>query len=450
MVHRTRWGLVAILAVLTSILASSGGTFSLAASRSAHPPVSHARSGSLVFLSDQFTPITEASVMRTKVLSSFHGAVQFIPTDPGPLYDTVQAQAKAGKMSVSVVAGLHGDFALLASQGLLQNVSPLLQRLERTRTFSKALVDATGFGQKGASYYIPWVQATYIMAANKKALPYLPKGATLATLTYTQLEQWGANIQHATGQALVGFPAGPLGLMHRFFQGYLYPSYTHSTGVTAFRSPQAVQMWTQFKQLWTVVNPQSTSYGSMDEPLLSGEVWAAWDHTARLITAVQKSPNDFVLFPAPIGPMGRGFMPVVAGLAIPKGAPNQQGAQQLIDYLTQPTQQGLILKQLAFFPGLSNVTVSNLPAPIRLEASAVQVQTASHDAVPSLLPVGLGAQNGEFNKVFLDTFKRIVLNNEPIQGVLNDEGKTLQGVINAAHAPCWSPDPVSTGPCHVK
>ena len=33
----------------------------------------------------------------------------------------------------------------------------------------------------------------------------------------------------------------------------------------------------------------------------------------------------------------------------------------------------------------------------------------------SLLPVGLGAKGGEFNKVYMDTFQRIVLRNEPVK-----------------------------------
>ena len=31
--------------------------------------------------------------------------------------------------------------------------------------------------------YIPWMQATYIMVANKQALQYLPKGANINALT---------------------------------------------------------------------------------------------------------------------------------------------------------------------------------------------------------------------------------------------------------------------------
>ncbi len=65
----------------------------------------------------------------------------------------------------------------------------------------------------------------------------------------------------------------------------------------------------------------------MQEPLLGEEVWVAWDHVARLINAVKDRPDDFVMFPAPAGPKGRGYMPVIAGLAIPKGAANREGAE---------------------------------------------------------------------------------------------------------------------------
>ena len=44
----------------------------------------------------------------------------------------------------------------------------------------------------------------------------------------------------------------------------------------------AAEAWTMFKDLWQYTSPASTSYGFMQEQLLTGEVWVAWDHTARL------------------------------------------------------------------------------------------------------------------------------------------------------------------------
>jgi ABC-type glycerol-3-phosphate transport system substrate-binding protein len=76
----------------------------------------------------------------------------------------------------------------------------------------------------------------------------------------------------------------------------------------------------------------------------------AWDHQARLIEALRASADDFVAFPAPTGPKGLGFMPVVTGLAIPKTAPDAEGAKDLIRYLTDPKQTATVARELGFFP----------------------------------------------------------------------------------------------------
>ena len=46
--------------------------------------------------------------------------------------------------------------------------------------------------------------------------------------------------------------------------------------------------------------------------------------------------------------------------------------------------------------------------------------------------------------------QRIVIKNEDITKVLSDEAAILQTVMNDTKAPCWRPDPASTGPCQVK
>ncbi len=405
--------------------------------------------GSLVFFSTQFKPIEEAEKMRQVILKDAPVQAEFIPEDPGPFNDRLISEQKGGRVTVSLVGGLHGDFAPFVQADQMEDVTSVMTRLA-DRGFPQTFTELSRMGSKDKSYYVPWMQATYVLAINKKAMPYLPSGADVNALTYTQLKEWGGNIQQATNQRKVGFPGGPKGLIHRFFQGYLYPSYTGSSGVVGFKSAEAAVMWQDFKDIWAVSNPQSANYEFMQEPLLSDEVWIAWDHTARLIDAVKQRPDDFVLVPSPAGPKGRGFMPVIAGLAIPKGAPNRAGAEQLIEYLTQTPQQVATLRELAFFPGTGAKVPEDLPAGIRLEADAVAKQSSAKDALPSLLPIGLGAKGGEFNKVYLDTFTRIVLKNESAQPVLDEQGKILQGLMDETQAGCWPPDPPSDGPCKVK
>lgn len=444
---RLRWALVAAILVV----AACGGTPAPASS----PGSSQAKNvGDVAFVSSQGTPANEGQKMNNQVLAGFNGHAQFIsgPTAAQDV-DKVTAEQKAGKGTIDVLALQHGDFTTLGASDALTDLTPLLQRLQKDRQFPQALID---YGKLGSSkqYYIPWLQATYMMAVNKKALQYLPKGYDVNSLTYEQVITWGQAAQKATGERVFGLPAAPgtqASLIHRFLQGYAYPSYTGGE-VTGFKSTQAVQMWQMLKRLWGVTNPQSTTYSQLQDPLLSGDVLFGWDHQARLQNALQQQPDQFITVPAPKGPKGLGYMSVVVGLAIPKTAPNKDGAEALIDYLTQSKNQVAAGSAIGFFPVVQGVklTGSGVPAYLNAEAGVAAKYASDKNAVVALLPVGLGTTSDQFTLAYQDTFTRIILRNEDIQTVLNDEANKLQTLLNTAKAACWPPDPASTGTCQIK
>jgi multiple sugar transport system substrate-binding protein len=293
------------------------------------------------------------------------------------------------------------------------------------------------------------MQASYIMVANKEALPYLPGGANINALSYDQLAAWASTVQQKTGKRMLGFPAGPQGLMHRFFEGFLYPSYTGGV-VVPFRSEAAEAMWTQFASLWKSVNPNSTSYSFMQQPLLSGDVWIGFDHVARVLDALHQKPDEFVAFPAPSGPKGRGYMPVLAGLAVLKGAPDMSGAMALIDYLTQPRTQIVTARSVGFFPVVKAELPPDLEPDLKMAAAAIEKMQSAKEALPALLPIGLGQRGGEFDRVFMETFQLVVLRGEKPRAVLDREAETLNRLMTESGAPCWEPDPPSTGACQVQ
>jgi multiple sugar transport system substrate-binding protein len=187
----------------------------------------------------------------------------------------------------------------------------------------------------------------------------------------------------------------------------------------------------------------------MQDPLLSGEVMVAWDHVARLTTALQQKPNDFVVFPAPRGPKGRGFLPVLATVGIPKTAPDPTDAKSLIMFLDNISQQARTITEHGFFPVVAGKLSKSIGPGALALANAVKAQQSAKDALPSVLPIGLGAQSGAYAKVFTDSFTRMVLNKENPATALKDEGSQLQALLDAAGAHCWSPDPPSSGTCQV-
>ena len=259
----------------------------------------------------------------------------------------------------------------------------------------------------------------------------------------------GPHHGHPSIPLLIPLPVGEGGLWPRFMEGYIYPSFTGGM-VTGFKSEAAVGMFEYLLELWPYVHEQSITYSQMQEPLLAGEVWVAFDHTARLINAFREDPDNFVAFPAPAGPAGRGFMPVIVGLAIPEAAPDPEGAAALIDFLTMPEVQAQVLSDLAFFPVVDGVDVAELPVEVAIEAGAVVGQATAPDALPALLPVGLGERGGEINEIFRTAFERIVLDGEDIVTVLDEEAANLQALLDDTGAACWPPDAPSDGICQVE
>lgn len=400
-----------------------------------------------IFLSTQLRPIEEATAVRNVILKDLQAPVEYVVEEPPQFAVRMEAERQAGKHTISLVGALHGELSPIAAKDGFVPLDDLAKELQ-DKGMPKALLDLGKLGTD-KQQYIPWMQATYVMAANKQALQYLPEGADINKLTYDQLIEWGRKMQAETGQPRIGFPAGPKGLMARYFQGYFYPSFTGGV-VRPFKSQDAAKGWESFKQLWAVVNPNSTNYNFMQEPLLADEIWVAWDHIARLKEAIASQPDQYVIFPAPAGPKGRGYMPVVAGLAIPQGAPDEAGAKTVIEHLTKPETQILTAQNVGFFPTVDAKLPSDVEPGIAMLAAGVDATQQAPDAVISLLPVGLGDRGGEFNKVYMDTFQRIVIRGEPVADVLNQQASNLSKLMGEAGAPCWAPDAASQGPCPVE
>ena len=359
-------------------------------------------------------------------------------TAPNLFVDRVRAEAKAGKGSIDVLVGLHGDFVTFQNEGLIRGVGDVARQI---KTLPAPLVKHGKLGTK-TQYYVPHSQATYVMVANKDVLKYMPRGADINALTYGQVFQWAKAIRKGTGQNRFGLPASETGLMHRFLQGFLVPSFTGGF-VTGFRSKEAVAAWEYMRQLWQYTHPQSLSYAFMQDPLLSQEVLLGWDHVARLKTALDQRPDDLVAFPVPRGPKARSYMPVLVGhrhseerteprrregADPPPGEARPTGADPLADGLLPGRRRSALQADLA-------------RACARRRSRRKQQQ--AKDAVQALLPIGIGAEGGNFSKIYRDTFTRIVRNGEDIQKVLKEQGELLDQIFVKTNAPCWAPDPPS-------
>ena len=257
------------------------------------------------------------------------------------------------------------------------------------------------------------MQATYVCVANKKALPPAAEGANINPSPTASTTSGQRRSGPATGPR-TGFPASSNGLIHRFFQGYQVPAFSGGV-VTTFTQPLAAASWRWLNAVWNNVHPQSLTYAFMKDPLLSEEVLLAWEHVARLRRRLLARPDAFVVFPAPIGPKGLAYMPVLAGLAIPKNAPNPAGGKALIRHLLSVSTQAKTLSAVRFYPVVAARLSTRISDGLRAQSNAIKIMQGSPKALPSLLPIGLGTEAGNFNTIYRDTFTRTVIRDENVQ-----------------------------------
>lgn len=388
----------------------------------------------IVWSSTQLAPAAETEWVIKNLLPDFEqefGAkVTWVPEQSyGVFEDRLLSEVESGSVKVTVAGGLHGDFSLLIEKGYLRDLTGMSLP---DRTFIPTLWDLSI--TDGQQNYVPWMQATYIFVANKKALQYLPTGADVNALTYDDLRDWAKAVFDATGDRKFGLPAGPGGLIHRFVHGYLYPSFTGKT-VANFNSADAVTLWNYMKDLWQYVHPSSPTWKSMDAALLDESVWIAWDHTARFKEAVLTNPDDYIVIPSPAGPKGRGFITVAAGLAMPEGGPHPDIGESLIEYLTRPATQVSIAEGVGFFPVVEEAVPEFPAGGLKIIAEGVSGQAGAADAIAAMIPGGLGGRAGEFSTIYRDAFERILIGGEDIQTVLDELWALLDALFTDTGAP---------------
>jgi multiple sugar transport system substrate-binding protein len=397
-------------------------------------------------VSTQMRPIEEAEKFRT-IMKANPDAVNFVPEDPNTYLTRMRAELGAAQGKVHLTVGLDGELEPINALGGLRDADDVMKTLSGTREFNAGSIALSKLGGT-TTRMIPLMSNTFQMAANKKALKYVPQGADINNLTWPQVIAWAKAMKAGEGEGKLGLPAGPSGLIHRFLQGNVLPGYTGGV-VRTFKSSDAEKMWGDMKLLWAEANPRSTSYNFMEAPLKTGEVWLAFDHTARLLPALKDKPDDYVTFPAPAGPKGRYYMPVFVGVGIPKNTPDLAASMRALDTMTKPASQASLLRDVGFFPVVKS-DLSAMDKGTQLAAAGVAATFSAKGASPALLPTGLGSKNGEFNKTFIDTFQRILVKNEDIKTVLAEQGKALDSVMKEANAKCWAPDAASVGACPVQ
>ena len=137
----------------------------------------------VVFFSTQFNVVEEAEAFRG-ILED--GGFDVTTSEEGPMLDVLLAEAATGDGTIDAIGALHGTFPPLQREDAMMNMIDVADDLLADRELAEAFLDTGLLGTDDHLYYVPWMQATYIMGASAEALDYLPEGADVNALTWEQ------------------------------------------------------------------------------------------------------------------------------------------------------------------------------------------------------------------------------------------------------------------------
>src|SRR5207237_2287221 len=115
--------------------------------QAAQPAAAAGGGGNLVVLSTQFVPVEETAKMQNIVLKNAPVQADYVPADAGSFNDRVTSEQKAGKVTVSLIGGLHGDLDPFVKANYLEDLSALSQKLS-DRGIATSFMDLARMGTK--------------------------------------------------------------------------------------------------------------------------------------------------------------------------------------------------------------------------------------------------------------------------------------------------------------
>ena len=182
-----------------------------------------AQAQSLLFWSTQATPVEEAQAMRDAGAGRLRGRRRLPAADPGAFMTRIQAEI-AGRLRArspssarctASFARCRTTWSTSPTSGRAGAVLPPLMELGKLGT-SRAEVHALDAGDLH--------HGRQQAGAGVPARGRRPQRAHLRPADRLVRRRW----RRRPAAPKFGFPAGPKGLKHRFFQGYLLPAYTGS------------------------------------------------------------------------------------------------------------------------------------------------------------------------------------------------------------------------------
>jgi len=298
----------------------------------------------LVFSSRLFSPPREQEYFINEIIKPFEEEhcviVNFQIIDDTTLLDRAAVQQATNHITTDIIVSHNGSMPQWLDNDWVEDLTEVVASWD-DRTFSPAFEQDTN--RDGKQYFLPVGADVYLLLANNKALPYLPEGVTLDTITWDQYADWAVAVAAGEGEGKVCITGIPSKSWVYMFGG---TGLSYGAGFPDANSEGAMAAW----KVWETIGkgngfvPSVLNIDSCVDPMMREETWLTVFHNARAGQVYASNETAFTLAPAPTGPVGTGSIAGVSGYGIMKGSANYDLALMFLEYLTRPDIQVKIAK----------------------------------------------------------------------------------------------------------
>ena len=384
----------------------------------------------LVFSSRLFSPPREQEFFINEIIKPFeeeHGViVNFQIIDDVTLLSRAEVQQTTDHITTDIVVSHNGNMPTWLDNGWVEDLTDAVASWD-DRHFSPAFEQDTN--RDGKQYFLPVGADVYLLLANNKALPYLPDGVDLDTITWEQYAQWAVAVAEGEGEGKVCITGIPSKSWVYMFGG---TALSYGAGFPDANSEGAAAAWSVWETIGKAGGfvPTVLNIDSCVDPMMREESWLTVFHNARAGQVFASNETQFTLAPAPTGPVGTGSIAGVSGYAIMKGSANYDLALMFLEYVTRPDIQVKIAKGTGgFIPPVQEAMdfLGNEAIDEVINKAVLVLEKGVVSGVPGSLYQDWGAVKACFDDVFEDT---ILAGADVTQERLDAAQACIDGLLN--------------------
>ena len=332
----------------------------------------------------------------------------------------MEARSNQYRISADIDLGPFGTMVNLIKNDYLVNLS---EKTKFWKTMDVLPAFHYGANAHEREYFMPIIGNIYILIANKKALPYLPKGADINNLTWDQFADWAINMKSVNGYGRTVLSGVSL---NSFIYQFGACALSFGAKFPEIDSEGAKKAWKIFEKIANAnaFVPNIRIVSDCTTVMQTHQAWLSILNNTKAGEVYTGDPDSYVLASMPRGSAGRASIVGFSGMGVMKNSKNMKLALKVLKYFSEPKLQIKVARETGgFFPASSDA----LKYLDTKKPEDVVIKKAVQELNSNIILMSVPSQNylkwEAVKQLFDNIFQNIILSRKKLTNIRLEEAE---------------------------